>query len=249
MATVAHRRRRFVGTSGSRAVLLGIASILCAAAGLAIGILLFGNFGGTEGRILTTTFVLAAHGVLALPAAILWDRRRFLPLAAACALFAAAGATLDIGLVWAESDGDWAGQAAATSLVWCLAASQTAALALAPHRRLYAASVATALLAAVLISAAIWAEPEREGFARVVAALVVLDLLLVALQPLLARARRVQQPWTFRVRGAGPETSEITVHAASLAEAAAKAIRIVEQSGGAVWVLEPRDRTARHDVR
>jgi hypothetical protein len=50
--------------TGKRLVLLAVAGLLTAAAALAIGILLFGDFGSTEGRILATTALLAGYGLL-----------------------------------------------------------------------------------------------------------------------------------------------------------------------------------------
>jgi hypothetical protein len=224
--------------SGSRAVLLGIAALLCAAAALAIGILLLGDFGGTEGRILATTFLLAGYGVLALPAAHLRDRGRLPALAAACAALAATGAALSIALVWSGGEGELLGKTTGTVLVWLLATSQTAALVTWAYRRLFAGSIVVAAVAASLFTLMLWAEIDSSGYGRVLGAVVVLDVLLVALQPLLVRARRAQQPWTFTVADLTAGTSEVTVAAASLAEAAARAIRTVEERGGHVRSLE-----------
>jgi hypothetical protein len=70
--------------TGKRFVLLAVADLLTAAAALAIGILLFGDFGSTEGRILATTALLAGYGLFALPAAVLRDQRRLAALTIAC---------------------------------------------------------------------------------------------------------------------------------------------------------------------
>jgi uncharacterized membrane protein required for colicin V production len=63
-----------------RGLLLGVAALLSATAALAVAILLFGDVGATEGRILTTTAVLAGSGVLALPVTLLWGRALARPL-------------------------------------------------------------------------------------------------------------------------------------------------------------------------
>jgi len=238
MSAVTHQSPPAARTlTGSRAVLLGIAALLCGAAALAIGILLLGDFGGTEGRILATTFVLAGYAVLALPAAHLRDHGRRPALAAACAGLAVTGAALSIALVWSSSESELAGKAMGTVLVWLLAASQTAGLVTWAYRRLFAASIVVAAVVASLFTLLLWAEIDSEGLGRVLGALVVLDVLLVALQPLLVRARRAQQPWTFRI-GDATGTTELTVPAASLAEAAGRAIRAVEERGGHVRSLE-----------
>ena len=53
-------------SSGKRLVLGVVAALLSGAAALAIGILLFGDFGTTEGRILASTALLAGYGLLIL---------------------------------------------------------------------------------------------------------------------------------------------------------------------------------------
>jgi hypothetical protein len=238
MSAVTHRSPPAARTiAGSRALLLGIAGLLCGAAALAIGILLVGDFGGTEGRILATTFALAGYAVLALPAAHLRDHGRLPALAAACAGLAVTGAALSSVLVWSSGESELAGKAMGTVLVWLLAASQTAALVTWAYRRLFAASIVVAAVVASLFTLLLWAEIDSEGYGRVLGALVVLDVLLVALQPLLVRARRAEQPWTFRI-GDAAGTTELTVPAASLDEAAGRAIRVVEERGGRVRSLE-----------
>ena len=62
--------------STRRLLLSAVAAVLTLTALLAIGILLFGRFGETEGRILGTTIFLALFGLLSLPAAILLDQKR-----------------------------------------------------------------------------------------------------------------------------------------------------------------------------
>jgi len=64
------RDERAMADTGRRLVLLVAAALLCAAAALAIGILLFGEFGATEGRILGTIAILAGYGLAGLPAAM-----------------------------------------------------------------------------------------------------------------------------------------------------------------------------------
>ena len=158
--------------------------------------------------------------------------RRLLPA------LATTGAALGIGLVWASGEDDLLAKLFGTVAVWLVATSQTAALATGTSRRLFAASIATAAAVAALVSVAVWGEVDREGYARVVAALVVLDALLVVLQPVLARSRRAQQPWTFRIATDAGSAAELTVRAASLADAAAEAIRLSERRGEEVHSLE-----------
>ena len=225
--------------SSRRVLLLAVAGTMIAAAALAIGILLFGDFGGTEGRILITTLILAAHGVLAVPAAILHDRRRLPLLALAGAVLVAAGAVLNVVAVWVDSDSELFGKVIGT--VWALLVPTVVAAALAarPRRhRLFPVSIALAYLSAALLISLIWAETENDLFFRVLGALVVLTVLLVALQPLLLRARpdRVAQP--LRLVDDSGTATEVVVVAESLADAAASAIRDAEREGRHVRSVE-----------
>jgi hypothetical protein len=121
--------------------LLAVAALLTVAAALAIGILLFGDFGSTEGRILATTALLAGYGLFCLPAAMLHDRRQ------------------------------------------------------AP------------LLAAGVAALALWADLDSERYGRAFGALVVLNVLLVALQPILARARTAERDGLRVLRVEFPDAS------------------------------------------
>ena len=231
--------------TGKRLVLLAVAGLLTAAAALAIGILLFGDFGSTEGRILATTALLAGYGLLMLPAAILRDRRRAPALAAAVVALALAAASLATVVVWSDEPPDALGKALGTATAWLVAAVLPAALMLRrserdPHvvRVLFAASAALVVVLALMLTVLLWAEIDSERLARVFGALLVLDVLLVALQPILARARPGVSVHRLRVRVATGESIELSIEAPDLAAAAAKAIRAVEQKGDRVLGLD-----------
>jgi hypothetical protein len=223
-------------------VLLGVAALLCAAAALAIGILLLGDFDGTEGRILVTTLLLAVHGALTVPAAILWDQHRLPALGVACAGLAAVAASLNVVAVWSGGSSDALGKTIATITFFLIATVVTAALATRPRHRLFFPSVALAAVAASMATAAVWVETEREGYLRLLAAVVVFDVLLVALQPLLVRARRDRTLRTLRIADRSGHTIDITVQADSLPDAAARAIRRAEREGRQVRSLEVLER-------
>jgi hypothetical protein len=219
-------------------LLLGIAAVMCAAATLAIGILLFGDFGGTEGRILVTTVLLAVFGALAVPAAVLRDQRRLPLLAASCASLAAAGAVVNIVGVWTNSDSQTFGKLSGTIVFALLPTVVTAALAARPRHRLFGPSIGLAYLAAALATGAVWAETESEMYLRVLGAVVVLAILLVALQPLLLRARRERLPRPLRLVDDTGCSFELVVESDSAADAAARAIRRAEREGRRVRTLE-----------
>jgi hypothetical protein len=222
-----------------RTLLLAVAAAMTAAAALAIGILLFGDFGGTEGRVLLTTVLLAVHGALAVPAAVLWDQRRLPGLAVACTVTVAVAAALNIVGVWWNDDSQTYGKVVGTAM--CLVVPTVATTALATRQRhpLFFPSVALMYLSAALTTGAVWSETEREGYLRVLGAAVVLAVLLVALQPLLLRLRRDEVERPFRVvDDSGRAVDVVVVRADSLADAAAQAIREAEREGRQVRSVE-----------
>jgi len=175
-----------------RILLLGVAGLLCVSALLAIAILLLGRFGHTEQHIVGTTLLLGAYGVVSLPGVVLLDQHRHPLLAGAAVGLAGAGAALAVVSVWGFSDVEAVGKSVGTATVLAVAAAQVAALVARRTERdppavlrLFAASCVTAVLAAGTAVALVWAEPNAGIYARLLGALVVLDLLLVALQPVL----------------------------------------------------------------
>lgn len=231
--------------TGKRLVLLSVAGLLTAAAALAIGILLFGDFGSTEGRILATTALLGGYGLLTLPAAILRDQGRGAALTAAVIVLAVAAAFLTTAAIWSDEPSDALGKALGTVNGWLVAAVQPAALALRRRehdtrvvRLLFAASSALVIVLASMWTVLLWAEIDSERYGRIFGALVVLNVLLVALQPILARARPRAIVHSLRVAVAAADPIELTVEAPDLAAAASKAIRTVERDGHRVLGLE-----------
>lgn len=176
-----------------RVLLLGVAGLLCAAALLAIAILLMGRFGDTERRIMGTTLLLAGYGLVALPGVILLDQGRGRMLGEIAVGLAAVAAAVAAVSIWGFSGVDAVGKSVGTATILAVAAAQAAALTGRRSERdppvvleLFAASCVTAALAAGAAVALLWTQPSANLYARVLGALVVLDLLLVALQPVLA---------------------------------------------------------------
>lgn len=174
-------------------LLLGVAGLLCIAALLAIAILLIGRFGDTESRIMGTTILLAGYGLLSLPGVILLDQSRGRPLADTAIGLSAVAAALALLSIWGFSDSEPVGKSVASATILALAAAQTAALVarrkptdpLLTHR-LFTASCVTAAIASSAGVLLIWTQPGEGVYGRLIAALVILDLLLVALQPISA---------------------------------------------------------------
>lgn len=226
-----------------RGLLLGVAVLLSASAALAVAILLVGDFGDTEVRILATTGLLAGFGVLALPATLLAERRLLPPLAAAIALVAAVGAALAVAAVWGEAADLW--RAMGTAVTALVAAGQFALLTARSRpadpaivRRLLLVSTALVLAVAGMTLWLIWAEDAGDDFGRAFGSLIVLDVLAVSLQPLLARARgpRAAVPLRVVLRDGTVEVGE--AHGPDLAAAVAAAIRAAEAHGGRVERVE-----------
>ena len=211
-----------------RLVLIGVAVSLCATALLAIGILLFGNFGETEGRILGTTLMLAGYGLLALPAGFLLDQSRHRPLAGAMIALAATGLALALVSVWSGGGSATLGKALGTVTFFAVAACQAGALA---ARRWEADSSSVGVLFALSCVLAVWVDPQSQIYFRILGALAVLDVLLVALQPVLALGRPRGDVYHLRVGLERGEELETDVEAPDFAAAASRAIRDAERSG------------------
>lgn len=182
--------------SWKRRLLIAALASLSLSAALAIGILLFGDFGNTQGRILATTFSVSGYSLLMLPGALLAERHRAPSIATANVAAAAAAFLLTLALVWLPEGGDTLGRLAGTATVVAVALAQLAATSVWRRdddgpgvRRAFLAAVATGAAVAGLVIVAIWTDPGGELFVRVVAAAAVLDVFLVMLQPLLRRLR------------------------------------------------------------
>jgi hypothetical protein len=229
--------------SRKRTLLFGVAGLLCASALLAIAILLVGRFGSTEGRILGSTALLAAYGIVAVPAAVLVDRGRRRELAFATWSLCAAGAALALAGIWSGSD--TVGKLVGSVTAFALAGAQVSALLArrragdsALVRRVFSASCATGLVAAVVVAVFVWIQPNGSLFPRLFGSLVVLDLLLVALQPVLARTRPQGPTHRLHVVLATGETLEIVGEGGDVPTAVAQAMRRLERAGERVAKIE-----------
>jgi hypothetical protein len=237
-----------------RILLLGVAGLLTATALLAIAILLVGSFGGVQRRVLGSTALLAGFGLLGLPGVVLLDQGRGRRLALAAEAVTALAAGVALALIWGP-ESQPLGKTLGTLVALVLVGAQTATLVARRQerdsravRRLFAAACATAAVAAAGATALLWSEPQGALWPRLFGALVVLDLLLVALQPVLARARPAEAEHRFAVVLAGGERTEVAIAGGDVASAAAKAIRAAERRGGRVVRLEVEDREARTAV-
>lgn len=159
---------------------------------LGIAILVFGDLGETQGRILLTSLLLSATmlGVLVNgPAA---GRRVLWPVPLVGAVSAAIGFVMLIVSVWADGlTGNWL-RTASSLLVIAVAATLASGLALLPlaerHRPALPATVALIALLATSIVTLIWAEPsDSDWFFRLVGVLALLVAAGSIVIPVLSR--------------------------------------------------------------
>lgn len=239
--------RRVDIPSGRRLLLLSLVASLCATAAIAIGTLLFGDFGDTEGKILATTAFVALYSLLALPAGILLDGRRLLPLAWTTLALAAVDFVLVQVLLWGAPDQETLGRIALTLGAYLVGCTQTSASAsrLGPRdstsvRALFAASTALVLVLATMVSVAVWAEVDRETYWRLLASLAVANVLLTVLQPVLRRMQGPDRlpPHRLGLTLSGGGEREVEVQARDFADAVARAVRDAERDGATVERIE-----------
>jgi hypothetical protein len=176
----------------ARALLLMAVGALSSAALVAIGILLFGDFGETEGRILLTVLAIAGYSLLGLAATTALGRAPIW-LAPTGLGVSAVGFVLFVALIWTEPAGSLLGRLMGTCSVVAVAIAHAALLLLltrqaggtaaAQVRRatLVASSVLTAMLVVILL--ADWEPPELYG--RLLGAVAVLTVLGSLLVPIL----------------------------------------------------------------
>jgi hypothetical protein len=227
-------------SSGKRIFLLALVTSLTATALLAIGILLFAEFGDTTGRILGTTGLIGAFSLLSLPAGSLLDRGEARPLAYATIGAAAAGFVVTLVLIWGDIQSDAAANVAVTLALAAGALAQTSATTWRRReadsgtlRVLYVGAVAAGFGLAAMGSIAAWGDVGSSTYYRFLGALAVADLLLVLLQPAVRRMGAA-------AGRAEPSRLVLALDRAPSEEAVAAAVSALEQHGVRVENVERR---------
>jgi O-antigen/teichoic acid export membrane protein len=201
------------GTAGSddlRRLLLRLVVVsLVVTAAVAIVALLASDFGDTQLRVILTTGAVSLYGLMALPAGILLEQGRFRPLARAVAVAVATAFVLVVYLIWAEWNDTGETEAKITVVATTVAGvlAQVAA-ALSRRRaedslwvvRLTAASIGAGALLGAMIVVAVLAEVDDSGYYRLLGAVAVADVLLLALPPVLRRGQPEAADAQGRVR-------------------------------------------------
>ncbi|HEX8066183.1 MAG TPA: hypothetical protein VF520_06625 [Thermoleophilaceae bacterium] len=181
-----------------RALLRAAIGSLCVTAAIAIAALLAGDLDETSGRVLATTALISGYSFLALPAAILADRREMRGLAVAIAVLSILAFLLWMHELWIldlfeDDEDEWKAIFVATA--FAAACAQTGAV-VARSRpgdppsvaNLGRAGIALGFAIAALASVAALSEIEDDGLYRLVGVLSVLNVLALALRPLVRRA-------------------------------------------------------------
>ena len=232
--------------SGKHVLVFVTITSLAATAALAIGVLLLGDFRDTEARVLLTTLAISFSGLLTLPAAVLLEQGRSTTLAGATiALTAALFATFEY-MLWLADDSEsgWkiVGTLAAAAVASTQTSAQTTRLRAGDRqsvRAVFYSTVSLVVLIAVMVMAAIWEEIDDGGYYRILAALAVLNVFLIVVQPLLRRLGPAAGG-AFRVRIATEPggAEEVELGGRDFADAVARAIRKLEREGRRVTSLE-----------
>jgi hypothetical protein len=178
-----------------RILLRAVVAALSVTALVAISALLGGNFGETEWKILATTGGFALASLFALRGTILLDQGIHRRLGRSVVLLSAFAFLLLLKVVWIDDGGSewtWKTMTIAAGLAGALGQIATSLSRRRPTdppsiRPLSALAAVTALTVEVLIALAAIDEIDNGGYYRVLAAVFVLDVLLVALESVVRR--------------------------------------------------------------
>lgn len=161
---------------------------------LGIYALLAPDFGETDGKILGTSLCVTGALVLAVVCVPAWERGLLGPLPALAALAGAAGFTLAAVSMWAEPEGELLPRLIGTLLAPAGGAALACVLALASlpprWRRLHTAAYALIAVAATMVVAGFWTEPDSGWYARALGVVLVALAALVVTIPVVHRVGR-----------------------------------------------------------
>jgi hypothetical protein len=184
--------------AATRVALIALLAALAMNALIGIIIVLKGDFGDTEGKLLGTTFALALFTVLAIPSTVQLGRGRFCALAGFGISVSVISFILAVSAIW--SDGAFE-DALLTKLmvtfgVMAFASNHAALLLLASAApkvikvTLIATITILVVIAAALITS-VWAEDMPKELARPLTAFAILDVLGSMAVPMLSKLNRL----------------------------------------------------------
>jgi hypothetical protein len=174
-----------------RALQILIASVVTSAI-VGIAIVLTGEFGETETKVMLTTLCLSGASILAMACVPAWERRRLMPVPPYSLFASIVGMSLYILFVWVEpgtAPAPW--QISTTFVILGVAGAHASLLALAdpaPQHRwartgAYLSGAALALVMVILL----WGEPAGSAPQRVLGTLAILVVAFTLLVPVLRR--------------------------------------------------------------
>ena len=180
-----------------RTVLIGLMASLVVNALIGIGLIVRGEFGQTEGRVLATSLSLAVFTVMGIPGAMQWERHGRVGLGWFCVLGAALSFCLVVVAIWRDGFFGNEGIVKATVTIVVLAfwGNHTALLLFATSRQAVlrltmALTFGVMAVVAGISILAVWTEDISDLVGRILAALIVLDVLGSLAVPVLSRLHR-----------------------------------------------------------
>jgi len=169
-----------------------VIALIAINAAMAVFVLLSGEIGDTEGKILLTSLLATATAVLAMVCAPALTARRLRPVPSIGIAAAGIGFVMVTVGVWAEPDAVWFGKASGSAYLVAVAAALACLLSAWPirGRSSWVGTAAYALVALVtlLLLAGLWFEIDASGFWRVFSVLAVLLAASALATPVLHRS-------------------------------------------------------------
>ncbi|MFL5953975.1 MAG: hypothetical protein ACJ76I_07690 [Gaiellaceae bacterium] len=221
-------------------LLRAIVGALCLTAGIAVVVLLSGQFDEIAWRVLVTTSAISFFGLLGVPVGMLLERGRAVALARLSGLLTLAAFVLTLVVTWRHWT-NGVGKTWGVVATLALAAAQAAVVEArrrdtdtAMISRLVKASMLTGAVLAAMGIAAFLGEIDHHSYYRVLGAVAVIDVLLLALAAVLRRGvGPIAQAHRIRVNG-----ELVEAPGRDFAAAVAEAIRKAESDGQIVKRIE-----------
>lgn len=162
-----------------------------------IYVLVVGDFGDFEGRVLATTASVGGAAILALASAIPWEKRRWPPIGLLGLIAVGVALVMILLLIWTRFWRiDLFVHSLGTACVFAVALPHVGLLSLARLNRAYewiryGTVVVVALLAAQIIGI-IWAQPHGDDMFRIMGVLAILDACGTIATPVLHRVSAIR---------------------------------------------------------
>ena len=184
--------------TGTRIALIALLASLIISALIGIIIVLKGDFGDTEGRLLGTTLSMATFTILAIPSIVQLGRGKFYILSGCGAGASVIAFFLVAAAIWSEGtfDIDLLTKLMVTFGVIAFASNHTALLLLVSGATtIIWVTLITTIIVLVIIAAiltiSVWVENMPNGLVRPLTALAILDVLGSLAVPMLSKLKRL----------------------------------------------------------